>query len=36
MYLPAEDVAARKRVTDAFLAYRDLCKVQLWDRWVPV
>lgn len=32
MYLPADDVGARKRVTDAFLAYRDLCKVQLWDK----
>lgn len=31
MYLPADDVDARGRVTAAFLAYRDLCKAQLWD-----
>lgn len=34
MYLPADDVDARRRVTDAFLAYRDLCKTQLWDRCI--
>eukprot|EP00903_Cladosiphon_okamuranus_P019157 g17620.t1 len=33
MYLPADDVDARRSVTDAFLAYRDLCKTQLWDRF---
>lgn len=31
MYLPADDVDARGRVTAAFLAYRDLCKAWLWD-----
>ncbi len=34
MYLPTDDADARRRVTDAFLAYRDLCKTQLWDRCV--
>ena len=34
MYLPADDADARRRVTDAFLAYRDLCKTHLWDRCV--
>lgn len=34
MYLPLDDTNARERVTDAFLAYRDLCKTQLWDRCV--
>ncbi|CAM9159735.1 unnamed protein product, partial [Ascophyllum nodosum] len=33
MYLSAEDLKARQRVTDAFLAYRDLCKTRLWDRY---
>ncbi|CAM9823767.1 unnamed protein product, partial [Ectocarpus sp. 8 AP-2014] len=33
MYLPADDVDARKRVTEAFFAYRDLCKVRLWERY---
>lgn len=33
MYLPADDMDARKRVTDAFLSYRDLCKAKLWDRY---
>lgn len=36
MYLPADDMDARRRVTDAFLAYRDLCKTQLWDRCTHV
>ena len=36
MYLPADDMDARKRVTDAFLSYRDLCKAKLWDRCVGV
>lgn len=36
MYLPADDMDARGRVTTAFLAYRDLCKAQLWDRCVYV
>lgn len=36
MYLPADDMDARRRVTAAFLAYRDLCKARLWDRCVYV
>lgn len=36
MYLPADDMDARKRVTDAFLSYRDLCKAKLWDRCAGV
>lgn len=32
MYLPTEDLEARQQVTDAFLAYRDLCKSKLWNR----
>lgn len=36
MYLPADDMDARKRVTDAFLSYRNLCKAELWDRCAGV
>ena len=33
MYLPPEDVGQRADITEAFMAYKELCRQRLWQKY---